>query len=88
MDSIRHVADGGGNPFVLRHVVERLLLIFANADSRSFLLWRDGQDVGFFELPVYEAAPPATVWRVGVTVVVVVAVVAVVGACCAGSAPN
>lgn len=61
---------------------------FANADSRSFPLWRDGQDLGVFGLPVYEAAPPATVWRVGVTVVVVVAVVAVVGACCAGSAPN
>jgi hypothetical protein len=61
---------------------------FANGDSRSFLLWRDGQDLGVFELPVYEAAPPATVWRVGVTVVAAVAVVAVVGAWYAGGAPN
>jgi hypothetical protein len=61
---------------------------FADVNSRSFRLWRDGQDLGVFELPAYVAAPPATVWRVGATVVIVAAVVTVAAACLAGYAPN
>jgi hypothetical protein len=61
---------------------------FADANSRSFRLWRDGQDLGVFELPVYVAVPPATFWRVGVTAVAVAAVVFVAAACLAGQAPN
>lgn len=59
---------------------------FVNADSHSFHLWRDGQDVGFFDLPDYEAAPRTTVWRVGLTVAAVAAIVAYVGIACMAQA--
>ena len=51
---------------------------FANANSQSFHLWRDGRGVGVFALPVYKAAPPATFWRVGLTPVAVATDAAIV----------
>jgi hypothetical protein len=59
-----------------------------NPNSLSFQLWWDGEDLGVFELPVYWAAPPATFWRVGVTVVIVAAVIVVVGICLAAQGPR
>ena len=38
-----------------------------------------GQEVGWFQLPVYEAAPPVTVWRVGATTLVVALIIAYIG---------
>lgn len=61
---------------------------FVNANSLSFQLWRDGRDLGVFELPVYWAAPPATFWRVGVTVVIVAVVIVVVGICLGAQGPR
>ena len=48
-------------------------------DSRSFLLCMHGQEVGWFQLPVYEAAPPVTVWRVGATTLMVALIIAYIG---------
>ena len=50
-----------------------------STDSRSFQLCREGQTVGGFNLPAYEAGPPGTWWRVGVTAAAVVAVIGVYG---------
>jgi hypothetical protein len=61
---------------------------FVYANSLSFQIWWDGKDLGVFELPVYWAAPPATFWRGGVTVVIVAAVIVVVGLCLAAQGPR
>ena len=61
---------------------------FANPGSCTFHLWRDVQDIGFFSLPSYQAAPPATFWRTGLTPVTVAADAAMVGVFCMGQAAH
>ena len=60
----------------------------ADPGSGSFHLWRDSNDVGIFSLPVYDGAPPATLWRVGLTPVAAATDAAIVGLCCMGQAAH
>lgn len=59
---------------------------FAAPDACVFRLWRDGRELGCFRLPSYEAAPPATFWRIGLTTVTVATDAAIVGIYCMGAA--
>jgi hypothetical protein len=61
---------------------------FTQPDSHHFQLFKDGNNIGSFDLPVYKAAPPARFWRIGLTPVAVATDAAIVGLCSMGYAAH
>jgi len=61
---------------------------FTEGGSNRFRLWRDGQPLGGYNLPVYNGAPPASFWRVGLTPLAVATDVAIVCVASSGYAAH
>jgi len=60
--------------------------VLPTANQLAFTLWRNGTELGNYNLPVYFNAPPVTFWRVALTPVTVAADTAIVIGVVGGSA--